>query len=435
MNLIARILIFLLIFSSAALAQSTRPTLLGDALEVSLITIGPGAQAYEAFGHNALVIRNRFNGASAAYNYGVFDFDQKNFYWRFIQGRMLYTMDLFAVEPMLADYIANDRTVWEQVLNLSADQKLALLDYLDNNARPQNKDYLYDYYRNNCSTKVRDALDSAGVLDGFIHQQTAAVFPGTTYRWHTRRLTVGTPPLYIALEAVLGRPVDRPISRWEEMFLPDKLRDFIRDATIISTSGQPVPLLKSERLLHRSSRFVDRTAPPNVVWKYLLAGMVYAGVLMSLGRRLSAGRWARKIWGALAVLWMAVAGFGGAFGIWAWFFTNHSAAAHNENLLSLNVALIALIALTPPALARRHRGLKLARLLAVFVAATAVLGLLLKALPAFYQYNWDILALAIPIQLSIAWTLWRLVPPPAEISSHSKSQHLQSKAQERTHER
>jgi len=418
-NLIARTLIFPLIFAASALAQSTPPASLGDALEVSLITIGPGAESYEAFGHNALVIRNTQNGASAAYNYGVFDFDQENFYWRFIQGRMLYTMAVFPVQSMIADYIAHDRTIWEQVLNLSADQKLALLDDLENNAKPQNRDYLYDYYRNNCSTKVRDALDAAGVLDGLIRQKTATAFPGTTYRWHTRRLTVGTPPLYIALEAVLGQPVDRPISRWEEMFLPDKLRDFIREAAIPTISGQSVPLLKSERLLHRSSRFVDRPAPPPVAWKYLLFGLVFAGVLMSLGRHLSGSKWARMTWGALAVLWMAVAGFGGSFGTWAWFFTNHTAAAHNENLLSLNVVLIALIVMTPPALARRHRGLRLARILANFAASTAVLALLLKALPAFYQYNWDILALAIPIQLSIAWTLWRLSRRPAEITSRS----------------
>jgi hypothetical protein len=403
-----RILIILLFCAAHARGQSTRPASLGDALEVTLVTIGPGTEAYEAFGHNALILRNTLNGASAAYNYGVFNFDQENFYWRFIQGRMLYTMAIFPVEPMIDDYIAHDRTVYEQVLNLSSGQKLALLDYLDNNARPENRDYLYDYYRNNCSTKVRDALDAAGVLGGRIHQQTARTPSGTTYRWHTRRLTVGTPPLYIALEAVLGRPVDRPISLWEEMFLPGKLRDYVRSATVISESGEAVPLMKSERLLHQSGRYVERGTARNVAWKYLLAGLVYGGLLLALGTRLSEGKWARKVWGALAVLWMAVAGFGGAISIWGWFFTDHSAAARNENLLTLNVLLIALIILTPPALARRHRGLRLARLLSVIVAATALLGLLLKALPAFDQYNWDILALAIPIHLSIAWSLWRL---------------------------
>jgi hypothetical protein len=407
-KLSAGLLIVVLFCTTPVRSQTTRPASIGDALEVTLLTIGPGTEAYEAFGHNALIIRNTINGASAAYNYGVFNFDQENFYWRFIQGRMLYTMAIFPVGPMIDDYIAHDRTVYEQVLNLSGDQKLALLDYLENNARPQNRDYLYDYYRNNCSTKVRDALDAAGVLDGQIHQQTAAAASGTTYRWHTRRLTVGTPPLYVALEAVLGRPVDRPISRWEEMFLPGKLRDYVRDATVVNEAGQAVALLKSERLLHQSGRYVERSAARNVAWKYLLAGLVFGGILLALGTRLSSGRWARIIWGAMAVLWMAVAGLGGAIGAWGWFFTDHAAAASNENLLTLNVLLIALIVLTPPALARRHRGLRLARLLALIVAAMAVVALLLKALPFFYQYNWDILALSIPIHLSIAWTLWRL---------------------------
>lgn len=402
-------LFLLVIFCCAPVrAQVGRSGSLGDALEVSLITIGPGEAAYEAFGHNALVIRNRQNGASAAYNYGVFDFDQKNFYWRFIQGRMLYTMAAFEADPMIEDYIAHDRTVWEQVLNLSADQKVALLDYLQNNARPENRDYLYDYYRNNCSTRVRDALDTAGVLGGLIHQQTAEVYPGTTYRRQTRRLTVGTPPLYIALEAVLGRPTDRSISRWEEMFLPEKLRDYVRDATITTAAGEPVPLLKSERVLHRSGRYIVREVLPGVAWEYLLMGLATAVVLWGVGRKLSGHRWARIVWGTLAVAWMAIAGFGGTFGTWAWFFTDHAAAAHNENLLVLNPLLMVLIVLTPAALARRRWGVRLGWRLAVLIAAGGVAELLLKAIPFFYQYNWDVLALAIPIHLSIAWTLWRL---------------------------
>src|SRR5204862_6089815 len=119
-------------------------------------------------------------------HWGVFDFKQPNFVGRFVLGRMQYSTGEDLAGPMVDDYIANDRDVIVQELNLSPPQKRALLALLREKLKPDNRDYLYEYYRSNCSTKLRDALDAPGVLNGSLQQQLSAVPTRTTYRWHTR---------------------------------------------------------------------------------------------------------------------------------------------------------------------------------------------------------------------------------------------------------
>src|SRR5205814_1650996 len=137
---------------------------------------------------------------AAAYNYGLFDFDQPNFIGRFILGRMTYAMDAEYAGPMLKMYVEDDRDIIVQELNLTPDQAQRLWDFLEWNRRPQNRDYLYEYYRSNCSTKVRDALDRADVLSGQLHAQLQQVRTGTTYRWHTRIGSSRNALLYTGLE-------------------------------------------------------------------------------------------------------------------------------------------------------------------------------------------------------------------------------------------
>ena len=163
-----------------------------DAVHVYLVTVGPGEAVYEKFGHNmirvvgpadALGVRD---DVDVAFNWGVFSFEQQNFIWRFIQGRMLYSTAAEDYPEQLAEYRQDDRSVWEQELNLSAKQKEQLWSRLLWNIQPSNRNYRYDYYRDNCSTRSRDMLDS--VLDGQIRQQREKISTHTTYRWHTRRL-------------------------------------------------------------------------------------------------------------------------------------------------------------------------------------------------------------------------------------------------------
>src|SRR5690606_6202587 len=130
----------------------------------------------------------------------------ENFFVRFIQGRMDYWMEGFDSQLFADFYAQADRSVWLQELNLTPAQRADLRDFLEYNALPENRFYRYDYYLDNCSTRVRDAIDR--VIGGQLQLQTEDVSARTTYREHTRALTSEDPPLYSGLMLGLGQPVD-----------------------------------------------------------------------------------------------------------------------------------------------------------------------------------------------------------------------------------
>src|SRR4029079_6055147 len=166
LSVLAIVLMCLAFAPRSASAQSA-PTSQPDTVRVYLVTIGPGADVWEKFGHNMIWIhdpRARAGDVDAGFNWGMFNFD--NFIINFLRKNMRYWMDAFRYQPMIEDYIASGRSAWVQELNLTDAQKDELLRRAEVNLLPENKFYDYDYYLDNCSTRVRDILD--GVLGGEI---------------------------------------------------------------------------------------------------------------------------------------------------------------------------------------------------------------------------------------------------------------------------
>jgi hypothetical protein len=159
----------------------------GSELTISLVTMGPGRRVWERFGHNAIWVHDPIRGTDRQFNYGLFDFKQQNFLLRFIQGRMLYWMKGFDAGRYMQQYVLDDRSVWVQQLNLTPAERRRLRDFLEWNERPENRFYHYDYFRDNCSTRIRDAIDR--VLDGRIRAQmdTAPAGGLTAVRNHSSR--------------------------------------------------------------------------------------------------------------------------------------------------------------------------------------------------------------------------------------------------------
>jgi len=397
----------------------------GSNIRISIITIGPGSAAYERFGHIALRIQDpdaRY--PDVAFNWGVFDFAQKNFFVNFIQGRMTYSTGWDPDGPgMIQAYRDTGRAVWEQDLNLTPSQKLDLADRCYRAIQPAHRDYLYDYYLNNCSTQVRDRLDA--VVGGAISRQTQGVATSTTFRWHTRRATADELWLYTSLTTLLGHPADRPIDAWEEMFLPSKLREHLRDIQIADERGQRVPLIKSEQLLSAGTKPPERTRAPNFVPGFLAAGVPSGLLLLALSLafagtaatspsqfwRILARRVGRWLFFLFSTAWLMLISVGGISVAWSWFFTDHHVAVRNENLLQLTPLALPLIYLLPR-LAWKRRGARWALILSVSMAALSILGLVLKVFTAFNQVNGDIIAFVLPVQLAFAWIVWRLASRP-----------------------
>lgn len=174
----------------------------GSNLTVYLMTMGPGDQVWEKFGHNAIWIHDAAAGTDVAYHWGLFDFADKDFVPRFIQGRMRYSMGAFDMGQTVAAYQQTNRTVWAQELNLNPAQRQKLADFIAWNLLPENRYYNYDYYRDNCSTRVRDAIDNA--LGDAIERATEKSPSGTTYRFHTSRLTQDDLPVFTGTMMGLG---------------------------------------------------------------------------------------------------------------------------------------------------------------------------------------------------------------------------------------
>jgi hypothetical protein len=370
----------------------------GSNLTVYLMTMGPGRRVWERFGHNAIWVHDPTAGPDRAYNYGLFDFRQQNFLLRFIRGQMWYWMEGFSAEPYARTYVRDNRSVWLQELNLPPAARLELQEFLRWNERPENRFYHYDYYRDNCSTRVRDAIDR--VLGGRIKAATEQLPTGTTYRFHTQRLTANDPLIFTGLLLALGQGVDRPISAWEEMFLPLKVREHVRLVSVPGPNGRPIPLVKSEQTFFESTEPAPPETPPNWLAWYLAAGLVIALAVVGLSRKVGRWRGARVVLALFVLGWGLAVGLGGVVLGGLWGFTDHLMAYRNENLFQVNPVALLLVVLVPLALWRRSW--QAPSLVALLLAGLSALGLVLKVLPMFDQVNGPVIALALPIHLGVA---------------------------------
>ena len=382
---------------------AARPTIIaGEELEVSLLTVGPGAEVWERWSHNTIIITDRLQGTSESWNWGLFDFRQEDFLLRFIRGRMWYSMGGRATERDLALYRRRDRSMQVQRLNLPPAARAALRDSLRANDTDERRNYFYDYYLDNCSTRVRDALDQA--LGGVLERQFAEAPSGRTWRWETRRITSPDLPLYAGIFLGEGRPVDREMTRWQQFFLPVRLEEAMREVKVDDGSGAMVPLVASEETLHASTRFTDPAAPRRT-WPFLLGMGLAGGLLLALLGRAAAGRWARIGFTALGTTWSFIAGVGSLVLLGLWFLTDHWATRSNENVLLLTPLSLVLAVGLPMAMRRtekgeQRRGLHWLERLASITVAFAVVALLLKLLPRS-QDNLEAIALVLPLQLGL----------------------------------
>jgi hypothetical protein len=388
---------------AASPIQSAEP---GSNLTVYLLTFGWGDAVWERFGHNAIWIQDRAKGTNLTYNWGMFDFNQPHFIWRFVTGDTRYWMEAIDLDPMLRYYREHNRSILSQELNLSPAQRLKLQQFVEWNALPQNKFYRYDYYRDNCSTRLRDAIDHA--LSGQLQTATVSRMTSGTYRSHTQRLLSGDIPLYTGVTLALGHPADKPLSIWQEMFLPVRMANDLRTVTIADSSGAQIPLVRSERALFTAGRPPEPASPPNYLPLFVAVGILYAALLVILVRSAEGGhRVAQFVATALATLWSLVAGIGGLALVFAWFFTKHYFMGRNENLMHFDPLSIVLVVLTPLSI-YTLRGVSRALKLAGFIALVSLFGFVTQGIPLFDQKNGEIIALALPINLAVWWTIHRL---------------------------
>jgi hypothetical protein len=373
----------LLLWSHAAFAAEAFevPSVPADSHEAWLVTFGPGEVYWEKFGHNAIWLREPAAGLDHTFNFGYFDFEQEDFFLRFLRGRMLYFSIAQPANQEFASYQRQNRSIRVQKLKLTPTQYGQLRDFLLNEIKPENRDYRYDYYLNNCSTRIRDALDIA--LDGQLSEHSQVIPANLNFRDQTRRLTQMGFWYYLGLELGLGFPVDREVSLWDEMFIPMVVADEI--ATISLTTGEADGLLvEVDKMLFTSSLPAPGDAPSGVWLRYLAFGLLVTGLAWL------SGRFMPPVWLAgLCSAWILIATTIGLLLAALWLLTDHEVTRPNANLLLFNPLLI--LTLIP---ALRRFG-------AMVLAGGVIVSVVLLLLPQ-YQYNVDVFALVAPINLAVA---------------------------------
>lgn len=377
-----------------ALLACLLPALALAAPRIGVLTMEPGEVFWERFGHNAIVVDDPANGGPLSYNFGFFDPDEPGFYRHFLFGRMRYKLEVLPLSADLYGYELAGRGVRLQWLDLDPSEATTLAATLADNARPENARYDYDYFTANCSTKVRDALDDA--LGGALRARLAGRSQGNTYRSEAVRLAAPAPWMAIGFHLGLSGRADRPLSRWDESFIPMRLRDALRE--VKRADGRPLVAAEVELLPHR-------LAPPPLEMPQprgpaFLAGLALAALALWAGKR------APKALAAGALLFWLVAGLAGAVMAFLWIATAHGFAHGNENLLLLSPLCLGLL---PGAIARLRgrEPSKRFRVLLWIVAGGAAIAGFLKFLPFIPQENVEWVLLLLPLH----WALLRRMDP------------------------
>jgi hypothetical protein len=368
----------------------TAPAL--DPLSIYVVTFGPGDHPFFKFGHDALLVRDRAAGTDRVYNFGTFRFDAPGLIVDFLHGRLTYWLSVSNLAPTVASYERENRTIVLQELALPPAEKQALRARLDVNARPESRDYKYDYFLDNCATRVRDAVDRAtgGAL------RASARAPGRlTLREQALRMTADTPWLYLALDLVLGGATDRPIDRWAEMYIPEELERGLRAVTLPGPEG-PHPLVVSEQTVFAANRPPPLERPPARFVSLLLVGRALGLVFVALGWAAPHRKALRALLGVAVAVWGLLVGFVGCFLVYAWVATDHVVTHRNENIFQCAPWAVVLLVLGLGVAFGSRRATVGALRVAVASLLLALVGWGLKADPAFAQHNASLIALLLP---------------------------------------
>lgn len=299
-----------------------------DSIRISLLTCAAGSEIYTLFGHTAIRYENPAKGIDAVFNYGMFSFNTPNFVLRFALGETDYQLGVTGFDRFAAEYHYFGRDVRQQTLNLTAEEKEKLLRLLEENYRPENRVYRYNFFYDNCATRPRDRIEQAvdGTLRYADDMETSET--GITYRDLLHRYSEGHPWSRFGMDLCMGSQADRPITRRQMMFVPFYMEEFFRRAVIQDETGEVRPLVASEETVvatgvtaedHRSGGITPMQAA------LLLLALVTAATAYGI-------RYRKSLWCLDLALFFA-AGVAGCILAFLALFSQHPAVSPNYLLL------------------------------------------------------------------------------------------------------
>ncbi|GAB3883115.1 DUF4105 domain-containing protein [Spirosoma agri] len=362
---------FLLFFYVAFISpQSSVAQPFSPSSQVSLLTFGPGEELYSVFGHTAIRIYDPMHNIDRTYGWGGFRFSENNFYVKFLRGTLPYYIDAYEMYLMVYAYQAENRTIQEQILNLSPSQKQRLFDVLTTNMLPQNATYQYKFFYDNCATRPRDVIAKACGDSLMIPSRSRMT--GKSYRDWMNDYLGEKPWAKVGMNLAIGNPSDVQTDGWHAMYLPENVHDQLGDATLKLANGQVVPLVARDQTLFKAAKTFPHELPfildPNVI--FTLFGILVA--LFTL-RRYQSGRVDRWV-----DRWLfGIVGFFGWFLFLLWVGTDHGVTAWNPTLFYLMPLHLPLIYWATSAHATARRRTTYFSIVAVLI----VVGMVLSNVP------------------------------------------------------
>jgi hypothetical protein len=290
-------------------------------LRISLLTCTPGEELYSTFGHSAFRVIDSSSVTDVVYNYGTFNFDDDGFYLKFVRGKLLYYVSTATIDEFKEEYQFYKRGITEQVLNLSPAEKIVIQQALNNNLREENKYYQYDFFLDNCTTRLRDIIKK--------HSDIPIVFkpvmpPGTTFRQaihqYLNKNNKGWSKL--SIDILLGAPTDAVMTTEQMQFLPDNLMKSL-DSNNINRSlvSQVSDILK----VNNANQEKKNSPSPFLIFTTLLVLIIALGFIQN--------NFVQNTLKSFYGLFFFLTGLLGCILILMWAATDHAMCKNNFNLL------------------------------------------------------------------------------------------------------
>ncbi len=313
-----KILIISIIAVFSMTIAAAQPLQLSERSYIEVYTCAPGNQLYSQFGHTAIGVIDPRQNLHEVFNYGTFSFNTPHFYLKFCAGKLLYQLSTESYREFVYTYEHRGRQVVAQRLNLTLEQRQHLYELLEENSLPENCDYQYDFFFDNCATRVLDMLYHA--FGESLTYTATDTLPQPSMRDCIHPYLDGSQWTKTGIDLVLGSITDHRATSRQQSFIPDKLHDYLADCQI-----DTLPLVSNTRLLVESKIVYDKTPwflSPMLIFCLLLIAVVVMTFRLSATALVIFDR-----------IYFCIIGLLGLLITLLWFATDHGATVGNLNLL------------------------------------------------------------------------------------------------------
>ena len=324
----------ILFFFSTVLAAETKDYV------ISVLTIGPGSSLSDSFGHSAIRVQDKSKNYDLVFNYGVYDFNDPNFYSNFIKGYLNYSLGVSYYKDFKSSYISNIRSIKEQVLLLPDVLNKKIADRLIFNSKPENKNYRYDYFSNNCSTIIKDIIDESLIDYNYENYYVVQNKGKNTYRnliyENINKNSWGS----LGIDICLGSYIDQEIDEKKNTFLPEYLFEYLNSSYYKHPDlSNKIKLVKKNNFINYENKEFQNLNSNNLFYSPLFIFIIISSFLLFLSLRDLNNKVIHLILQSTHIITSAI----GFLLLFLWFFTDHFTSAYNYNLLWANPLNIILI--------------------------------------------------------------------------------------------